>query len=117
MRPEHLSRFYADRLHRGLSAYAVRYLHAQIRRALAVAVTWGLLARNVATFVQPPALPHHEVDPLTVEEARQLLLAARGDRMEARWVIGLWLGLRRSEVLCLWWEDIDLKAGTLWGER
>jgi integrase len=113
LRPEHLSRFYADRLHQGLSAYAVRYLHAQIRRALAVAVTWGLLARNVATFVQPPALPHHEVDPLTVEEARQLLLAARSDRMEARWVIGLSLGLRQSEVLGLWWEDIDFKAGTL----
>jgi integrase len=113
LRAEHLSRFYADRLHHGLSAYAVRYLHAQIRRALSVAVTWGLLARNVATVVQPPALPHHEVNPLSVDEARQLLLAARGDRMEARWVIGLSLGLRQSEVLGLWWEDIDLEAGTL----
>jgi integrase len=111
--PEHLSRFYASRLDQGMSAYAVRYLHAQIRRALGVAVTWGLLARNVAISVQPPALPHHEVSPLSVDEARRVLAAAQGDRMEARWVVGLSLGLRQSEVLGLWWEDIDLDAGTL----
>ncbi|MGK5738504.1 site-specific integrase [Micromonospora sp. URMC 103] len=113
LRPEHISRFYATKLHAGLSAYSLRYLHAQIRRALAVAVTWGLVARNVAVSVQPPSLPHKEVSPLTVEEARQLLAAARGDRMEARWIIGLSLGLRQSEVLGLWWEDIDLDAATL----
>ncbi|WP_406077297.1 tyrosine-type recombinase/integrase [Micromonospora sp. NBC_00858] len=78
-----------------------------------MAVNWGLIARNVAVSVQPPTLPHNEVSPLTVEEARQLLAAARGDRMEARWVIGLSLGLRQGEVLGLWWEDIDLDAATL----
>jgi integrase len=33
--------------------------------------------------------------------------------MEARWVVGLSLGLRQGEVLGLWWEDIDLHAGML----
>jgi integrase len=112
-RPEQLSAFYADRLRAGLSAYGVRYLHAEIRRALNVAIRFGLVARNVATLVDPPALPHHEVDPLTVDEAKALVLAAKGDRMEARWVVGLSLGLRQSEVLGLWWEDLDLVAGVL----
>ncbi|WP_377530306.1 tyrosine-type recombinase/integrase [Micromonospora sp. GCM10011542] len=53
------------------------------------------------------------MSPLSVEEARQLLSAALGDRMEARWIIGLSLGLRQSEVLGLWWEDIDLDSATL----
>ncbi|MEU5525397.1 site-specific integrase [Micromonospora chersina] len=113
LRPEHLSRFYANKLSAGLSAYSLRYLHAEIRRALTVAVNWGLIARNVAVSVQPPSLPHKEVSPLSVEEARRLLVAARGDRMEARWIIGLSLGLRQSEVLGLWWEDFDLDAATL----
>jgi integrase len=113
LRPEHLSAFYADRLRVGLSAYLVRYLHAEIRRALNVAIRWGLIVRNVATMVDPPALPHHEVDPLTVDEAKALVLAARGDRMEARWLVGLSLGLRQSEVLGLWWDDVDLAAGVL----
>ncbi|WBB71183.1 hypothetical protein [Micromonospora sp. WMMD812] len=48
-----------------------------------------------------------------MEEARQLVAAAHGDRMKARRIIGLSLGLRQSEVLGLWWEDIDLDAATL----
>lgn len=113
LRPEQLSAFYADRLRAGLSAYLVRYLHAEIRRALNVAIRFGLIVRNVASMVDPPALPHHEVDPLTVDEAKALVLAARGNRMEARWIVGLSLGLRQSEVLGIWWEDVDLTAGVL----
>jgi integrase len=52
-------------------------------------------------MVHPPPLPHHDVTPLTVDEARALLKAARGDRMEARRFIGLSLGLRQSVVLGL----------------
>ena len=33
--------------------------------------------------------------------------------MEARWLVGLSLGLRQSEALGLWWDDVDLDAGTL----
>jgi integrase len=113
LRPDHLSRFYAERAGAGLSAYSVRYLHAEIRRALAVAVRWGLVSRNVATMVDPPTLPHHEVEPLTAVEAKKLIAAIRGDPMEARWLIELSLGLRQSEVLGLRWEDADLEKGTL----
>jgi integrase len=41
------------------------------------------------------------------------LAAARGSRLEARWIVGLSLGLRQGEVLGLWWEDVDLDAATL----
>jgi integrase len=33
--------------------------------------------------------------------------------MEARWLVGLALGLRQGEALGLWWDDIDLEAGVL----
>jgi integrase len=113
LEPQHLARLYQAKLNDGLSPASVRYLHAVIRRGLNMAVRWGLVARNVATLVDPPSLPFHEVAPLNLEEARTLLTAARGDRMEARWVVGLSLGLRQGEVLGLWWEDIDLVAGVL----
>jgi integrase len=35
------------------------------------------------------------------------------ERMEARWIVGLALGLRQGEVLGLWWDDVDLDAGTV----
>jgi integrase len=71
------------------------------------------VSRNIALVVEPPEAPDHEVKPLTVEEAHRLLDAATGDRLRARWVLGLSLGLRQSEVLGLWWDDIDLDAATL----
>jgi integrase len=89
----------------------VPLLHANIRRALNVAVKWGLLVRNVALLVDPPPRQHHEVMPLTTDEARAFIAAASGDRLAARWVVGLSLGLRQGETLGLWWEDIDLAQG------
>jgi len=56
---------------------------------------------------------HKEVQPLTVEQARQFLESVRGDRLEALYVIAVALGLRRGEVLALRWEDVGFEAGTL----
>jgi integrase len=78
-----------------------------------VAVKWQLLHQNVATLVDPPKITRVEVEPLTSEEAQKLLQALPGDRLEARWIVGLALGLRQGEVLGLWWDDVDLEAGTL----
>jgi hypothetical protein len=60
LRPVHLTNLYAD-LSRGggrnggaLSAGSVSYVHRVLHRALGHAVTWGLVAQNVATVVEPP---------------------------------------------------------------
>ncbi|MEU5903950.1 site-specific integrase [Micromonospora sp. NPDC047527] len=37
----------------------------------------------------------------------------KASALEARWLIGIALGLRQGEVLGLRWDDIDLTAGTL----
>jgi integrase len=97
----------------GLSAASLRHMHAVTRRALNVAVKWQLITVNPANLVDAPRPRPHEVIPLSATEARRLIEAARGDRMEARWLVGLALGLRQGEALGLWWEDIDLDAGLL----
>ncbi len=48
-----LTRFYAERLASGLSARTVRYLHAIVHKALADALSWGLVVRNVADAASP----------------------------------------------------------------
>jgi integrase len=69
--------------------------------------------RQVATLVDPPTIVRAEVEPFTSKEAQTLLQAVSGDRLEARWIVGLALGLRQGEVLGLWWDDVDLDAATL----
>jgi len=96
-----------------LSPRTVQYLYAVLRRALGQALKWGLVARNVATLVNPPSVRRPEVQPLTPDEARQLLDAIDGDRMAALYSVALALGVRQGEALGLRWEDVDLEAATL----
>jgi integrase len=91
----------------------VEVARAVIRRALNIAVRWQLIAVNPATLVDAPRAEQHEITPLTATEARRLIQAAEGIRMQARWLIGLALGLRQGETLGLQWEDVDFDARLL----
>jgi integrase len=46
-------------------------------------------------------------------KARQLLDAARGDRLEAFYVLAVHTGMRRGELLGLKWDDVDLENATV----
>lgn len=113
LRPAHLVTLYNVKVAEGLSGASVRHLHAVIRRAMNVAVKWQLIGVNPAALVDSPRVGQHEITPLTADEAQRLIKAAKGDRMEARWLVGLALGMRQGEALGLWWDDLDLDAGLL----
>ena len=84
------------------------YSRNLLRNALGQAVRWGLVTRNVATLVDAPRIQRSPVRVLSPNEARRLLEAAKGDRHEALYSVGLALGLRRGELLGLAWNDVDL---------
>ncbi|WP_432486898.1 tyrosine-type recombinase/integrase [Kineococcus sp. SYSU DK018] len=111
--PADVRAFLADRRAAGLSPASVKQVHAILRTALQHAVREDLLPRNVARLVVVPNAPRHEWQPLSIEEARALLDAARGDRLYPLWAVALAVGLRRGEALGLRWCDVDLDAGLL----
>jgi integrase len=83
------------------------------RNALQAAVREELIARNVAKLVQVSA-PTYEVNRgIDADEARSLRVVAKNDRFYALYVLALYVGLRRGELLGLRWEDIDLAGGLL----
>lgn len=98
---------------KGLSPRTVQYVRAVLRKALNQALKWGRVPRNVALLVDPPTATKPQIKPLTPEQGRKLLDAARGHRLEALYRVALSLGLRQGEALGLRWEDVDLDAGTL----
>jgi integrase len=51
--------------------------------------------------------------PLTAEQVKVLFEAAKGDRLEALYVLAVTTGLRQRELLGLKWDDVDLEVGTL----
>jgi integrase len=63
-------------------------------------------AENPATASTRAKEPSAEVTVLTVEEARKLIAAASPE-MLPYWAIGLFAGLRPSEIRTLEWSDID----------
>jgi integrase len=68
---------------------------------------------NVAAATTPPKPQPKEIRPLDSEQAKTLLEAARGERLEALFVVAVTGGLRIGELLGLRWEDIDLERGAM----
>jgi integrase len=110
---EHVEHLHADLLASGLSAKSVLNAHRTLSRALRVAMARGKVQRNVATLVTPPQPLRKEIEPLTADEARAVLVVSRARRNAARWSVALGCGLRQGEALGLGWKDIDLDAGVV----
>lgn len=111
---EHVSKLIARKQREStLSPRSVRYVLLVLRNALNKAVRWGLVGRNVASLVDPPRVPTHEVRVLSPEETKRLLEAAHGESIEALVVLAVSTGLRLGEALALQWTDIDLERRQL----
>jgi integrase len=108
-----LEKLYRQKLQEGLSARRVKYIHVTIRKALKDAVRLQLLPRNVADAAQPLKASKAKIKPLTQGQMRTLLDTAKGDNLEALYVLAITTGMRQGELLGLQWKDIDLEAGTL----
>jgi integrase len=111
--PKDVHSLYRVKLAKGLSRGRVRKVHVTLNRALKDAVRWRYISRNPAGEVSPPQEYKREIHVLTPEQVQQLLTAARGDRIEAAYVLPAIVGLRQGECLALRYEDIDFEQGTL----
>jgi integrase len=109
----HVQGFYRDRIDAGLSPSTVHKMHAILHKALSQALKWHMVPRNVTEAVSPPRPAPKEMRPLSPEEARRLLRATRGDRLEALYVLGVTTGMRQGELLALRWQDVGVKNSTV----
>jgi integrase len=109
----HLQGLYRERLDAGLSSSTVQKIHHVLHKGLTQAVRWSLIPRNPADSVKAPTPTPKEMHPLSAQEARKLLEAAQGDKLEALYVLAVHTGMRRGELLGLKWPDIDLDNATV----
>jgi len=111
--PDHVRGLYREKLDGGLAPRTVLHIHRTLSKALKQATDDGLIPRNAAALVKPPRPRREEIRPLNREQVQALFEAARGDRLEALYVVAVTAGLRRGELQGLKWEDLNLEAGTL----
>lgn len=108
LKPQHVQALLAEKTAAGLSPRTVRYIWQILRRALNVAVRWGVITHNVTTQVTPPRHEPKEVQPFSVDEIRRILQEAKGPmRNGAAIILAVTTGMRRGEILGLQWSDID----------
>ena len=117
LKPGHLQKFYSQELDRGLNPQTVRHHHTMIHKALQDAIEWGLLVRNVAEAIKPPRAQRHEMQAWSENELSQFLEAAKDSQYYELFYLALFTGMRRSELLALRWQDIDLILGQVFVNR
>lgn len=83
------ARLYGEKARSGLAAATVKKMHVVLRKALAQAVSDGLVPRNAADGVKPPRVsaPGEEIKQLDSEECAAFLEASRGEKLEALYVL------------------------------
>ena len=107
--PAHVRALCREKLDSGFSATSVQRVHALLHKALKQAVNDGLLPRNVTEAVKAPRQSRKEMQTLYPEQVRAFLRTARGDRLEALYLLAIHTGLRQSELFGLKWEDVDVE--------
>ena len=121
LRPSHVQAYNAEALTDGRvdgklggsSARSVLHHHRVLSEALSHAVKWGLVARNVANAVDPPRAERIEMKALAAGGVRRLLGAAQWTPYHPMLHLATYTGMRRSEILGLRWQDVDLNMATV----
>jgi len=111
--PQQIQTVYTESLTQGLAPSTVRGMHFTLRNALETAVEQGTLSRNPAQAVKKPRQMRSEMQVLNAEQARALIEAARGERLEALYLLALHTGMRQGELLGLRWKDVHLDLNSL----
>lgn len=112
--PEHVRKIYKAIKEKGLSNQTCLHVH----RALHTALQYGvreerILNENVVDRVKAPQVERREHAPVSSEQVRFLMAAAKGTRLEMPIAVAAVTGLRRGELLALRWQHVDLEKGSL----
>jgi integrase len=111
--PQQIQALYAESLTRDLAPSTVRGMHFTLRNALETAVEQSMLSRNPTQAVKKPRELRPEMQVLNAEQARALIEAARGERLEALYLLALHTGMRQGELLGLRWKDVHVDLNSL----
>jgi integrase len=113
IRPGHVRAVLTRMQKRGLSAATIAQTRGVLGSALRQAVEEGLIPTNPVTAVKRPRIRRRELHWPTPKQLLALIEASAGTVWEVPILLSAATGARRSEVLGLAWEDVDLRSGIL----
>ena len=103
-----------DALSGHIGSRTLQLVHRVLRQAFAEAIEDGLLRVNPCTRKDKPRHYTPDREPLTLEEVRRLLRAARQSGYYLLLYLALATGMRQGEIFGLRWQDIDFDTHSLY---
>lgn len=100
-----------------LSSSTINICHSIIHSALKQAVKWELLDCNSADAVKPPKKEKMKFNILNAEQVNNLLKTIKNTLFYLPVLLAVTTGMRRSEILALRWNNIDLDKGLIFVEN
>ena len=109
-----IQEYYEYKLAQGLSPNTIHKHHANIHRALRYACSQGYIEYNVAGRVDLPKKVKFTASYYTLEDMVKVLEDLKQSPIYVAVLLAAILGLRRSEIVGLMWDNIDIEAGVLY---
>ena len=104
--PPIIQKFYSQKL-QTLSGRTVQYIHSILHKSFNQAERWYLVPRNVFDLVDPPKREHKELNVWNSTQVKHFLKTCEGNKFYPLFALAIATGMRESEILGLYWEDID----------
>lgn len=98
---------------KNLSPKTVKNVHGVLHKALQQAVAIGYIRVNPADACALPRVEKKAIAPMDASEIRTFMKAIEGHRFKDVFLVTLFTGMRRGEVLGLQWDCVDFERGTL----
>lgn len=117
LKPIHFTNFYTEMANKGYKSDYIHTMHSTLRTAFKHALKWEIASRYVMTNVDAPKLEKRkQLETWTLEEASEFLSfteAIENDYRHIIYVLAIFTGMRKGEILGLRWQDIDWDRKTL----
>lgn len=113
--PLQVQKFYNEcmRGEKNLKPKTVKNIHGVLHSALKQAVMNGLIRSNPTESCTIPRIERMEIKPFDDAAEKSFLKAIEGDKYERLFIVDLYTGMRKGEILGLRWSDIDFDQGTI----
>ncbi|MCC8434478.1 site-specific integrase [Brevibacillus sp. M2.1A] len=112
---DQIQSFYLTLVKEGLSPEYIRYLHSILKSFFTYQVRLQNITKNVVALAVPPRIGRKEQRTWSINEAVRFLEVAKEENQTYYivYLLALYTGLRRGEILSLRWKDCDLNQGKI----